>query len=354
MSDFEFDLDIEAELAGIRGYKEKTDKSKEAEPSKPAQKAYSENSKHSGGSSSNKPKPSGSVSEQEESLLSHYHGEEDASSPVTTAVAESGTVSSIDWKRFKTMPGIFEHVGGERPVGLSKNIKKTQVAGIPEPLLWAVQKRLKEKHIGAVVSFPWGEYKITENNRVFTTKSSLFRYLLYDSLRDVEGTHVQFAKQWVALHHPVFDKGFDPETHLGPANDELDIYVLLFVAYTSEEYASGKSSESERDYQTAERIGMLNMNMGRVLDKLNEQEQMFRAHAERNAIMQTVILLDRMGLLNGGLPRDVREFVRVLEENRGALAETDVIITDYIHAEKKRQKTLARQERMRQMQQRKG
>lgn len=254
------------------------------------------------------------------------------------------------------MSGIFEHVGGERPVRLNPNIKKTQVAGIPEPMLWFVVEQLKEKHTGAVVTFPWGEYEITEKNRVFTTKSSLIRYLLFDRLRDAQGTHLQYAKQWMVLQHPVFDEGFNPETHLGPNNDELDIYALLFVAHTAEEYSEDsstpKTSGSEMDYQTAERLGMLNMGMGRVLDKLNEQEELFRAYAERNAIMQTVILLDRMGLLAGGLPKDVGEFVRVLEENRETVTETEATVSDHIHREKERKKRLAKQERIRKMQNR--
>ena len=111
-------------------------------------------------------------------------------------------------------------------------------------------------------------------------------------------------------------------------------------------------SGSEMDYQTAERLGMLNMGMGRVLDKLNEQEELFRAYAERNAIMQTVMLLDRMGLLAGGLPKDVGAFVRILEENRATLAETDAAVSGHIHKEKERKKMLAKQERIRQLQNR--
>ncbi|MGX1195866.1 hypothetical protein [Metabacillus sp. SLBN-84] len=353
MSDFDFNLDIEAELAGIRGHKEKVSRqgeSRQPERKKTAPQVQQETPKleHGGGTSSGRPEP-------EEPALSHSHGGEDAtSSQKKKSVQPSGAVSPVDWKRFKTLPGIFEHVGGDRPVRLNPDIKRLKVSGIPEPMLAAVQKRLKEKHTGAVVAFPWGEYEITEKNRVFTTKASLLRYLMFDAFRDEAGTHIQYAKQWMVLQHPVFDQGFNPDTHLSQASDELDIYTLLFVAHTSEEYREEpeKVSGSELDYQTAERIGMLNMGMGRLLDKLNEQEAMFRTYTERSTVLQTVTLLDRMGLLAGGLPRDVGELMRVLASNRKALAETDLVVSGHIQAEEERKKTLARQERLRQMQNR--
>ncbi|WP_078598343.1 hypothetical protein [Evansella clarkii] len=359
MSEFDIGLDIEAELAGIRGQNKEKSEKPEVQPKqvKPAPEVRPEGlpPKHGGGDGQVN---SGHGSELEPEALTHSHGGEDASSSSPSAVPSTekrGAAPPIDWKRFKTLSGIFEHVGGDRPVRLNPNIKRLQVSGIPDPLIAATQKRLKENHTGAVVSFPWGEYEITERNRVFTTKSSLLRYLLFDSFRDAAGTHVQYAKQWLVLQHPVFDEGFNPETHLGAKNDELDIYALLFVAHTSEEYESNEPSSSpgsEQDYQTAERLGMVNMGIGRVLDKLDEQEKLFRAYAERSTIMQTVVLLDRMGLLNGGLPRDVGEFVRVLEENRDTLIKTDQTISTHIQTEKERQKMFARQERLRKMQQR--
>jgi hypothetical protein len=361
MPGFDIGLDIDAELAGIS---KKQNQSEPRQPKKPISaervkavpETQSEHSQVKPGVgqtlTESQAMPGGGTESQ---IPTHSHGGEDASSSEAPA-KKKGAAPPIDWKRFKTMTGIFEHVGGDRPVRLNPEIKPSQVSGLPEPMLGAVQKRLKENHMGAVVSFPWGEFEITEKNRVFTQKSSLIRYLLFDAFRDDAGTHIQYAKQWLVLQHPVFDKGFNPDTHLKPTSDELDIYALLFVAHTAEAFndeTSGSSpSRSEQDYQTAERLGMLNLGVGRVLDKLNEQEKLFRAYAERHAVMQTVILLDRMGLLVGGLPRDVGEFVRVLEENRDILAETDATVSGHIDAEKERQKRLVRQERLRKMQQR--
>ncbi|MCR6108720.1 hypothetical protein HXA34_20700 [Salipaludibacillus agaradhaerens] len=341
MSEFDIGLDIEAELAGIRGH------------SKERSHESSNQSKQGSGATSGQ---TTTTKTSEPEVLSHSHGGEGAPSTPTPVTKENKEATPlIDWKQFKTLPGVFEHVGGDRPVRLASNIKKSHATGIPEPLLVAVQQHLQKKYIGAVVSFPWGEYEVTEKNRVFTTRSSLIRYLLFDGLRDTQGTHLQYAKQWMVLHHPVFDQGFDPETHLGAKSDELDIYTLLFVSHASEGFGSkglSNTAESEQDHQTAERIGMLNMEMSRVLDKLDEQERLLREYADRQTIIQTVMLLDRMGLLNGGLPRDVGEFVRVLEENRDVLAKTETTVSHHIQAEKERQKAFARQERLRKMQQR--
>lgn len=261
-------------------------------------------------------------------------------------------VDPVNWKAFKTLPNIFEHVGGDRPVRLNPDIRKSQVSGLPEPMLGLVQAILKEKHNGAIVTFPWGDYEITEKNRVLTTKSSLVRYLLLDAFRDENGTHVQYAKQWLVLNHPVFDEGFNPDTHLSPTSDELDIYALLYVSHQSNHYGNYESSRkmttSEADHQISERISMVNMGMSRLLDKITEQEKAFQAYTERSNVLETILLLDRMGLLKGGLPRDIGEFVRVLEQNREQLKQTDTIIDNHIHAEKQREKALLRDARIRQ------
>ena len=96
------------------------------------------------------------------------------------------------------------------------------------------------------------------------------------------------------------------------------------------------------------------MGMSRVLDKLNEQAELLAEQNERQTMLQTVLLLDRLGLLKGGLPKDMGEFVRVLEQNRDAVVQTGVVVDNHVRAESERKQTLARQERMRQMQARGG
>lgn len=350
MSEFDLGLDLEAELAGIRGHKKKPNPKKpktqdeQTQNQAPSHRGDSQNDQND--QSQNKT-PNPRQAEPEGFDVAQSQQETPGNSGNKNKKADP-----VNWKQFKTLPGIFEHVGGDRPVRLNQRIRKSQVSGIPEPMLGFIQEHLKERYIGAVVDFPWGSYKVTDKNRVFNANPSLIRYLAFDALRDAAGTHVQYAKQWMVLQHPVFDEGFNPDTHLGQTSDELDIYALLFVGHADTDYNESvqSSKEPEQDYQTAERMGLLNISMSRVLDKLNEQEAAFNQYTERNSMIQTVMLLDRMGLLRGGLPRDVGDFIRILEESRDTVADTNNVIDSHMEAEKERQKTLARQERMRKMQ----
>lgn len=359
MSDFLFDMDIEAELKGIRGKRQ--------------EKATAPSSGSGGAAAAPAADSLGDAHEDVMIQQAHAPVEKDNQQAVRQAdegdtkglmvkqsyeespgggkaQAESAA-ETVNWKGFKVLPGVFEYVGGARPVRLAQNIRKSQVSGLPEPLIGVTQAVLKERHMGAVIHFPWGVHTITEKNRVFTTKSSLMRYLLFDSLRDSSGIHVQYAKQWAALHHPVFDAGFNPDVHLTPTSDELDIYALVYVSHMFDmdnESASSqiRTVDSEMEHQMMERIGLLNMNMGHVLDKLNSQSAMMQEHMARQSLMDAVLLLDRMGLLKGGLPRDVGSFVRVLEQNRSVIEQTGSVVDRHIDAENERKAFAVRQERL--------
>ncbi|MGC6586672.1 hypothetical protein ACPV3A_17095 [Paenibacillus sp. Dod16] len=256
----------------------------------------------------------------------------------------------INWKKFKTLPGVFEHVGGDRPVVLNPNIKRVQVSGVPEPMVSIIQNLLKKRHLGAVIDFPWGSYRIEETNKVFTTKTSLVRYLLFDSLRDEAGTHVQYARQWFALQYPTsLYPDFKPKRDMNASSDELDVYALLAVAHSAEpERSAVGDSRVGLDREAMERLSMLNANMDRVLSKLTVQDQRMQENAERSNMIQTILLLDRMGMLNGALPRDIGEFIRMLEENRDVIGKTTDAVNNHMEAEQERKKTLVRDERLRQ------
>ncbi|OMF76764.1 hypothetical protein [Paenibacillus glucanolyticus] len=256
----------------------------------------------------------------------------------------------INWKKFKTLPGVFEHVGGDRPVVLNQNIKRVQVSGVPEPMVSIIQDLLKKRHLGAVIDFPWGSYRIEETNKVFTTKTSLVRYLLFDSLRDEAGTHVQYARQWFALQYPTsLYPDFKPKRDMNASSDELDVYALLAVAHSAEpERSVVGDSRAALDREAMERLTMLNANMDRVLSKLTVQDQRVQENAERSNMIQTIMLLDRMGMLNGALPRDIGEFIRMLEENRDVIGKTTDAVNNHMEAEQERKKTLVRDERLRQ------
>ncbi|WP_145142310.1 hypothetical protein [Paenibacillus sp. Y412MC10] len=261
-------------------------------------------------------------------------------------------INPINWKQFKTLPGVFEHVGGDRPVVLHQNIKRVQVSGVPEPMVSIIQDLLKKRHLGAVIDFPWGSYRIEATNKVFTTKTSLVRYLLFDSLRDEAGTHVQYARQWFVLQYPTsFYADFKPKRDMNASSDELDVYALLAVAHSAEPARSVVGdSRVGLDREAMERLSMLNANIDRVLSKLTAQDQIMQENSEYSNMIQTVMLLDRMGMLKGGIPRDIGEFVRMLEQNRDVIGQTADAMENHIEGEQERKKTLLREERMRQFQ----
>lgn len=256
----------------------------------------------------------------------------------------------IKWKQFKTLPGVFEHVGGDRPVVLNDNIKRLQVSGVPEPLVTLLQELLKKRHLGAVIDFPWGTYEIVATNKVFMTKSSLIRYLLLGALRDEAGTHVQYALQWLVLQYPnSFFSDFKPKRDMNPSSDELDVYALLAVAHSvdPERDVLGESRVSY-DREALDRLAMLNANMDRVLTKMTAQEQKMQENFERSEIVQSTMLLERLGMLDGALPRGIGEFVRMLEVNRDVIGQTTDAVDKHVEAEQERKKTMLRDERKQQ------
>lgn len=324
MRDFGFNLDAELELMrGKEKKKEKTGEKTEAESKKEEVKKQVERKEPESKPELKREKP------REDKGLEIKQSQEERI---------GGGSSDNEFKDFKTLPGIFEYVGGVRPVELNQNIKRSQVSGMLEPMFPFIQKHL-QRHIGAVVSFPWGEYKIKADNKVFTTKSTLVRYLMFDALRDEELSHIQYAKQWLVLQHPVYDKTFNPEINMNPNSDELDIYCLLVVS-------TGEKAPSKKRNVGDERLEMINIGISRVFEKVLQQERALNSYIEKESVRQTILLLDRMGLLKGGIPKDIGAFVRILEQNRDLLTSADGIIEDHVEGEKERRKTLLRQERL--------
>lgn len=260
--------------------------------------------------------------------------------------------TTVDWVSFMTIPKLFDRIGGDRPVQISSELKKSQVSGILDPLFSFIQGNLKGKFLGAEVNFPWGKYEVKEDNKVFTTKSTLIRYLMFDALRDHEDSHVQYARQWLVLNHTmVYSTLFKPDSHMPLNSDELDIYCILLIANSENNIGgrvndTGRTVTSEFEHETEERLQMLNSNTMRILDRLRDQEQRLEEQALKSHTTQTVLLLDRMGLLKGGMPKDLNHFAYMLEQNRNILSSAEIEIDDYMEGEKKRQVSLDRQRRM--------
>lgn len=252
----------------------------------------------------------------------------------------------VDYKAFKPLRGIFDRVPNdlERPVRLNPAIKKVSISGQLEPMFSHIQHKLAEKHIGVAIHFPWGDYEIDARNRVLTTNASLMRYLTFDAMRDGDASHVQYAKQMFALTHPGgFDKHFNVESIRG-GDDSLDVFVMLLADYLSEDAPATVPTQAPP--VESEQVALIERNVERVLEHLTAQAERQEAAAKRADLTETVLLLDRLGLLKGGLPKDVGQFVRTLEVNRDALVEMQETMASFIGAEDERERTLARERQL--------
>ena len=254
------------------------------------------------------------------------HQETNASDPVPHTI--------IDYKRFKELPGIFHRVGGERPVVMASDIHKSSVGGVPSALLKHIQETYRTRYVGATIDFPWGIYTVTHDNKVFTQNASLVRYLGFEALRDADGLSVQYAKQWFLGHHPLgFEKAFDAVTAMR-TGDELDIYALAIVA----------SSDVARPVEI-DRFDALDQRLETMMQQMQTHEANRKKHADQQSTIETILLLDRMGLLTGGLPKDIGAFVRVLEVNRSLIGTSLEQIDAHNEAEERRKVRLALEQR---------
>lgn len=257
----------------------------------------------------------------------------------------------INWKAFKEVDKLFEYIGGERPVGLFPNIKRSQVSGMPEPLITFLQSVLFTKYDGIIANLPYRRsYRVNRDNKVFRTKSSLMRYLMFYALNDIEdGLGTQLAKQWFALNtHYTDHVEFDYVEHMQPNSDEFDIYALLVVSDQVKRTMLKQNAINNvpiNDVSVEEQLKMLNANNMRLLKKLNKQEELIIEQSRRNDMTQTLLLLDRMGLLKGSIPKNIDDLVSLLEQNRQVLSDTSFAIDNHIIAEDERQTTLLQQQR---------
>lgn len=254
---------------------------------------------------------------------------------------------TVDYQRFKPLPGLFERVANnfDRPIGLVPTVKKVNISGQLDPLLEQVRRNLSERVLGQRVSFPWGEFTIDRKNRVLATNAGLMRYLSFDALRDADGTHVQYALQMFALSNPGgFDKQFDPSM-MRSGDDTLDVYALMLVVYQLEQGGVEAREAEHIPPSLDEQFQDLSRMMNGIASAMSMQQEQQAARLRRTQATETILLMDRLGLLKGQLPKDLGSFVRLLEVNRAALAEVTHAVDAFVDGEEKREATLRQQAR---------
>ena len=299
----------------------------------------------------------------EERELEHTHGRDDvrdSRSPISKTSSsstkeepkEKPKISNLEINRnqFKEVPNLFTYVGGSQHVVMEDDHKKVQVTGLPEALILFHQNKLKEQLVGRLITFPWGDFEITESNKVFTARTSYMRYNLFSSLRDIDATHVLLAKQWLVSHHSmIYSEHYDIAMSYQVHNDELDIYAVIYAQYLDElEYYGAKQPKVQNsDIDMNQMMDTLYIGLSSLRKMLQEQQEQIKGHTEQTNMIQTILLLDRLGLLGGGLPSDMQDFTRVLEINRDKIHQANDSMSNHIEAEKERLERLKRDQRLR-------
>lgn len=259
----------------------------------------------------------------------------------------------IDWKTFVTVDNLFVYNGGDRPVNIVTDLKKSQVSGLLEPFFYLLQNMLFDRYQGLIAELPYKrKYRVDRNNKVFTVKSSLVRYLFFsalDELSDGEYLGLQLAKQWFALNTPMSDSpSFDYTVQSMTNGDDFDIYALLTVAAQVRKQKNKQTVISKNNSQMSRSdVSVLFEQVFTQLDRLSEQVDLQTIQTEvyqsHNGLSQTMLLLDRMGLLKGPIPKDVGDVIAMLEQNRDLLQQTINSFDQHVIDEKKRQDRLDRE-----------
>lgn len=353
MSDFNFEFDVGKELKQMRSGETK-DKSKKKRPDKEKDDDLDIIKPTNTGGSSSTPKESTENKEivvkegfdVKQSNDERFGGSGSSTTTVTDDVEPFTGV--VDWKSFGTIMGLFDYVGGVRPVKLNRSYKKSSVSGLIDPVFKIIVDNMKDKFLGLKVKFPWQEeFEVTEENKVFRNKSSLIRFLMFDSMRDKNGTSVKLGQQWFYSHNKsAISPDYNPSFSLLPNDDTLDIYGLLVLNHRIDCGNVLKDLDGVGSEDVVSRLDSMGSNVNTLIQKINKQEKLIKEQNGRNQVTQTILLLDSMGLLKGGIPSDLSEFVYLLEQNRDILNSTDDMIVKHLDDEKERNYRLNRQNKM--------
>ena len=268
------------------------------------------------------------------------------------AVREIGKDKAILWDRFLVLEGMFEYQGGPKPIGLADKIARTNVSRIPAPLLDRANEKLKGRVLGKAVHFPWGIERITESNKVLSTRSSLVRYLLFDLYKDAEGTHVQYAFQWLALQFPtIYSADFDKDASYNEGNDALDIFMVLQVMHDMDLRegmygVTGQGSDSGVS-DLADNLSMVNENLQHLKRTQEVLVRDMRAGFERDGMLQAILFLERLGLIKGQIPRDLDGLNKLFEDNRDTFDNFKTVVNQHLANESLRKDQYQRDARSR-------
>lgn len=232
---------------------------------------------------------------------------------------------------------IFVNDGGE--VIYNTNHTKTVAKNLSKGVMDQIVEDLRRKHVGAVVGIGSNNFTIRETNSVYTSPTSLIRYLMLDKIED-ENIALQLARQLFLEKHPDGEKA-DFE-HSVVRTDERDIYAMLL------------SSKADPERDLVEKVEELIRSMDYLEEnatlsnrKLLEQTSMSNDVLNGMNIAVSLLVLERLGLTEGSLPRHLDD-IRGFATQDSIVKMSDIVSNDIAADVMERKRTLARDERRRQ------
>lgn len=276
----------------------------------------------------------GGISEEPNQTVKHpkYERERDVEDFGKLSVTEKLTFSDI----FVKEDGLVVY-NSEHEKSAARNLSKGVIDYVVKDL-WD-----RNKHVR--VSIGDTMFAIRETNSVFTTTTSLMRFLLLNSIED-DNIALQLARQLYLEKHPDGeDNDFD---HSRVRTDERDVYALLL------------STKKDPERDLAEKVEELIRSVEYAQETRALTDRKLLNHTEQSGhlldglnIAASLLVLDRLGLTKGALPS-------TLDDVRGFITQDDVVkLSDLLGNDiasevESRRRTLARDERMKRQNERKS
>lgn len=276
------------------------------------------------------------------------------SAPETTEVEETtnelGVPKHPDYERTKVNDNFEDlsvadkllfsdiFVKEEGQVVFNSDHEKSVAKNLSRGVIDRVVEDLRNKHRNVLVSMGSNAFVIREDNSVFTTTTSLMRFLLLNGIED-DNTALQLARQLYLEKHPDGEK--DNFDHTRVRTDERDVYALLLSSKKDPERdLTEKVEELIRSVEYAQETTALT---DRKI--LNHTEQSNHVLNGLN-IATSLLVLERLGLTKGSLPNTIDEMHGFITQD-DVVTLSDLLGNDIAMEVDSRKRTLARDARMR-------
>lgn len=200
--------------------------------------------------------------------------------------------------------------GDDGGITYNRDHDKSVARNLSKGIIGQVVDDLKRKHVNVQVSMGDNYYTVSPANQVFTSPTSLVRYLLLDKI-DSDNLSLQLARQLFLDKHP--DGENRDFNHSTVRTDERDIYGLLL------------STKADPERNLVEKIDELIRNVNandEVISRANNQ--IVKYSQESNNLLNginmasSLLVLERLGLTEGQIPRD-------MDHLRGFITQDNVV-----------------------------